>query len=148
MVLPQFPTDSLYKFIFISGLTIMAASSILFITKSEKISNKLDSIEMDILNSELTSYSDSTYMVYAAENVDELLKQDSINVLHLGEQLNKNKKTRIPDSVFISAKNHIFITQAKIRDERKEILEKKISQHIESVRMKFKLKKVSEDTKF
>lgn len=59
MLLPQIPTDNLYKFLFVAGLTIMGASSLLYINKYGVIKDKLDLIKTDIINFEINTSADS-----------------------------------------------------------------------------------------
>jgi hypothetical protein len=46
MTIPNLPTDNLYKFTFLGGLTIVIASCILFLTQYNLLSDKIDTISL------------------------------------------------------------------------------------------------------
>jgi hypothetical protein len=50
--LPSLPTDNLYKFFFIGGLTAVILSVVFYFNQYNLIRNKMDNMELSILNSE------------------------------------------------------------------------------------------------
>ncbi len=53
--LPNLPTDNLYKFVFVAGLTIILSSAIIFVTQHNIISTEIDNVELEIIKLEKES---------------------------------------------------------------------------------------------
>jgi len=46
--LPNIPTDNLYKFIFIAGLTLILSGIVLFTTQYNSINNNIDKLSFEV----------------------------------------------------------------------------------------------------
>lgn len=46
MTLPTIPTDNLYKFLFVGGISLIITASALFSTQSQKLTKEIDVIEI------------------------------------------------------------------------------------------------------
>lgn len=92
MILPQIPTDNLYKFLFVAGLTLIGASTLLFINKSIVIENEINSIELEMVNGRNKFFRDSLAFVLELEQIHKSNKKHSIEASRLGDLL-KNKQT-------------------------------------------------------
>lgn len=49
MIIPNLPTDNLYKFIFLSGITIIIASAVLFVTQYKSLTDKNDTLALEVI---------------------------------------------------------------------------------------------------
>lgn len=92
MVLPQIPTDNLYKFLFVAGLALIGASTLLYINKSMAIENEVDSIDLEMVNGHNKFFRDSLTFALEHEQILELQKEDSVEVRRF-EELFKSKET-------------------------------------------------------
>ena len=147
MFLPQFPTDNLYKFIFIAGLTIMGATTFLYIEKFGEINNKLDNIETDLLNTNLAFYSDSIKNSFEIENINIILDRGSEEIKKLNKYTKlKNQKSVIKPRLD-KLDDDMLVVDKLLSQQRKFVLENKISSHIDSVKLDHKLKKLEEENK-
>lgn len=77
MTLPNLPTDNLYKFIFLAGLTIIFSSIILYVTQSYQIEGKLDLLEIEAASADME-------VTFLDEDADLLMgKVENIERKHL-----------------------------------------------------------------
>lgn len=146
MTLPQLPTDNLYKFMFLAGITIMGASSFLYIDKYNEIQTSLDSIEMDVVNSKLAFYKDSINIRYDLAIIDQLQKEDSISISKLKQSGINLNKIGTPEIAGIEA--NLESTNNKLIKAKRRLLDSKISDHITSESIAYKLKKIRQKTTF
>ena len=86
--LPPIPTDNLYKFLFLTGLTIIFGSTILFITQAQNISDKIDTTSLEI-----------TKIKTESTLVDEDLVRLQDNLSKIEKSLRKNKVDSISDPI-------------------------------------------------
>lgn len=88
--LPTLPTDNLYKFLFISGLTIMLAAVLFGFNEYNKVTEKINSIELSLANDSLENafiledekelYKESELLSSKVENLDSLQSMISAEV--------------------------------------------------------------------
>jgi hypothetical protein len=144
MLLPQIPTDNLYKFIFVAGLTIIGASSLLYINEYSAINNKLDSIEMDIFNNEINFLRDSLTINFEMDRMQEFANHDSAKAERMKLFLNENKGNNQP--AIAEANTSLIQLTKELMSFEKNVNQKKIVAIIESKKIKQKLKKLREST--
>ena len=93
MTLPNLPTDNLYKFIFLAGLTIVITSCILFVTQYNILSEKIDTNTIAVTEIE----TDLNFLEKDSKFIDkellrlekELKVDDSVDVVGNLESLRK-----------------------------------------------------------
>lgn len=147
MVLPQFPTDNLYKFIFIAGLTIIGASTFLYVEKYGEIKNKYDIIETDLLNIDLAFYTDSTRNSVKIQNLKIILQKVSEEFEKLKKDINSNNQKSVIKPRFDKLDDDM-LTMKKLESQcDKFILEFKISSHIKHEKISHKLKILDKESK-
>lgn len=140
MLLPQIPTDNLYKFVFVAGLTIMAASSLLCIDKYTDLTDKLEVIRDNLQNAEIKFVADSMAIDFEIGKINALISDDSTKAQMFKTLINSGKQVEEADldelgSILVQRKNEFWSARANWN-------EKRISWYSERNKIRYNLKKL------
>lgn len=140
MTIPNLPTDNLYKFIFIGGLTLVIASCILLVTQYNLLSEKIDAHKVSTteLETELSILEkDLKFINKDLARLEKKLKTDDTidivtNLDVIRERLKKDKDFREYYSFLLEHKEDLLpyykdIAQLEIMINRGDSLERKSS---------------------
>jgi hypothetical protein len=144
-MLPQIPTDNLYKFLFIAGLTLAFASSVLYITKYSAIREELDAIELKLVNGKVAFLKDSLIMDLELERINELQNEDSSRIGDLEKLIRRNEKVKESELEQISL--NLSERKKNIWDAKKNYIERYTSSRSRTKIILYRLDKQKEENR-
>lgn len=92
MMIPQLPTDNLYKFMFLSGLTIMALCGSAYFNRYTTLKQEINSLDEMLFKMDISSIADSTRRNFEYDLLETEIKNEERALKKILTQ--KSKKSR------------------------------------------------------